>query len=232
MGKIILIRHGQASFGENDYDQLSDLGEYQSQVTGQFLNQANIQPTVVYSGNLKRQKSTAHIAMKYANFVSNIIVDPLFNEYDYKGIINCHLPGLLADDPSISKDIEHAFSDYPTFERIFSALLERWISKKEGSTEIETFKSYTNRVIQGMTKIADNQSAEDIALVFTSGGFIAVAMNYILELPTISALKLGWTIYNCSLTSFFVSNTKYRLETFNTVTHLEMDNKDGIVSII
>ncbi len=28
MGHLYLVRHGQASFGADDYDQLSDLGRY------------------------------------------------------------------------------------------------------------------------------------------------------------------------------------------------------------
>jgi len=232
MGKIILIRHGKAGFGESDYDQLSEMGEYQAQVTGQFFKQANVHPTAIYSGSLKRQKRTAEIAHKHADFVSEIIYDPIYNEYDYQGIIDCHIPGLLAENPSLAKDIDSAFTDYPTYERIFSALLERWISKKYDSNGIESFESYTNRVIQGIDRIAENQKNEDIALVFTSGGLIALSMHLILGLQPIPALKLGWTIYNCSITSFYASNKKYRLETFNSVGHLEMNHRDGIVTMI
>jgi len=232
MGKIILIRHGKAGFGESDYDQLSDVGEYQALVTGQFLKQANIQPTRIFSGTLKRQKSTAEIACKNAGFLSEIKTDSIYNEYDYQGIIDILLPGLIAENPSISNDIDKAFSDYPTFERIFSLLLERWISKKYDANGLESFESYTNRVIKGIDRIAVNQKKDDIALVFTSGGLIAVSMHLILGLPPISALKLGWSIYNCAITSFYVSNKKYRLETFNSVAHLQVNSRGDIITMI
>jgi len=232
MGKIILIRHGQAGFGQSDYDQLSEMGEYQAETTGYFIKQTKLKPTAIYAGTLKRQQKTAEIVKQHAGFDTDIIHDPMYNEYNYQGIIDCHLPGLIADNPSIETDIERAFSDFPTFERIFSALLGRWISKDYDSSGIESFESYTKRVIQGIDTIAEKQQKDDIAFVFTSGGLIALSMHFLLGLTPITALKLGWSIYNCSLTSFYASGKNYRLETFNSVGHLEMNDKDGIVSLI
>ncbi|MCF8967887.1 histidine phosphatase family protein, partial [Pseudomonas carnis] len=37
MGSIYLIRHGQASFGADDYDVLSPIGVEQAQVLGRHL---------------------------------------------------------------------------------------------------------------------------------------------------------------------------------------------------
>ncbi|NWD90503.1 phosphoglycerate mutase family protein, partial [Pseudomonas sp. K5002] len=37
MGSIYLIRHGQASFGADDYDVLSPIGVQQAQVLGRHL---------------------------------------------------------------------------------------------------------------------------------------------------------------------------------------------------
>ncbi|ETR72514.1 MAG: phosphoglycerate mutase (PgaM) [Candidatus Magnetoglobus multicellularis str. Araruama] len=232
MGKIILIRHGKAGFGQDDYDQLSEMGKYQATITGQYIKQAKIEPTAIYSGSLKRQQETAEFAIEQAGLLSEIIVDPKYNEYDHQGIINCCLPDLLKDNPSMAKEVDKAFDDYPTFEHIFSKLLERWISNKFDSSELETFASYTNRVSKGLDMISKRQDKEDLAIVFTSGGWIAMSMHYILNIPPVTALKLGWTIYNCSMTSFHSTQNEYRLETFNTVTHLEMDGRDGIITII
>ncbi len=38
MGQIYLVRHGQASFGSADYDQLSTLGAEQAQMLGGSLD--------------------------------------------------------------------------------------------------------------------------------------------------------------------------------------------------
>ena len=39
MGTLYFGRHGQASFGADDYDQLSDLGRRQSVRLGQYLRE-------------------------------------------------------------------------------------------------------------------------------------------------------------------------------------------------
>ncbi|MFM8823411.1 MAG: histidine phosphatase family protein, partial [Limnohabitans sp.] len=41
MGQLTWVRHGQASFGAEDYDQLSDLGKRQSIRLGQCWKQAS-----------------------------------------------------------------------------------------------------------------------------------------------------------------------------------------------
>ena len=42
MTDIYLVRHGQASFGEKDYDNLSKLGLEQSYLLGQHFNHLNV----------------------------------------------------------------------------------------------------------------------------------------------------------------------------------------------
>ncbi|MGH9676067.1 MAG: phosphoglycerate mutase family protein, partial [Candidatus Acidiferrum sp.] len=36
MGRLVLVRHGQASFLQQDYDKLSELGEKQSRLLGEY----------------------------------------------------------------------------------------------------------------------------------------------------------------------------------------------------
>ncbi|KPA17263.1 Phosphoglycerate mutase domain protein [Candidatus Magnetomorum sp. HK-1] len=232
MGKIILIRHGQASFGQQDYDQLSETGKYQAKVTGCYFKQAKIHPTTLYSGTLKRQQETAEIIKLHAGFKPKIKVDPIYNEYFYQAIIDSQLPGLIESDPTVTEDVDNAFTDLQAFRRVFSKLLKRWVSGKYDSKGVETFEAYTQRMINGINSIAREQDQNDIAIVFTSGGFIAMSMHLILGLHDVEALKLGWQIYNCSLTSFFCNNSSFQLDTFNSVGHLEMDASPGILSYI
>jgi len=231
MGKIILVRHGKAGFGQDDYDQLSKTGKYQAMVTGRYFQKAKIMPTSVYSGTLKRQKETAEIAKSYAGFSMPIQSDPIYNEYDYEGIIDTYLPALIAENAAITSDIANAFTDYSIFERVFNKLLKRWVSEKNPSEPLESFAVYTRRVIQGIENISQNQNKDDIAIVFTSGGLIAMSMHLLLGLTPVEALKLGWVIYNCSVTSFIFVKESYQLQTFNAVTHLELED-DGLVTII
>ncbi len=45
VSRILLVRHGQASWGADDYDQLSPLGDEQSRVLGAALAARGITPT-------------------------------------------------------------------------------------------------------------------------------------------------------------------------------------------
>ena len=63
MATIYLIRHGQASFGAEDYDKLSALGMRQAQVAGEYLRDHGIILDAAYSGELLRQRETARLAI-------------------------------------------------------------------------------------------------------------------------------------------------------------------------
>ena len=63
MATIYLFRHGQASFGADDYDKLSPLGERQATVLGQYLRDHDIALDAAYSGDLLRQRETAQLAL-------------------------------------------------------------------------------------------------------------------------------------------------------------------------
>src|SRR4051812_3324882 len=58
MGTLYLVRHGQASFGAADYDQLSDLGHKQSLRLGQYFAQKGIRFDGLIAGTLRRHKQT------------------------------------------------------------------------------------------------------------------------------------------------------------------------------
>ena len=58
MGTLYLVRHGQASFGAADYDQLSDLGQRQSQRLGEYFAGKGLQFEAVLTGTLKRHAQT------------------------------------------------------------------------------------------------------------------------------------------------------------------------------
>ncbi len=57
MAAIYLIRHGQASFGKADYDQLSHKGTEQSQILGKYW-QSMSTPDKLYAGDLLRHGQT------------------------------------------------------------------------------------------------------------------------------------------------------------------------------
>ena len=80
MATIYIIRHGQASFGADGYDKLSELGCRQAEVTGEYLARAGIQFDTVYSGDLLRQRETCQLAISSQGREPAHHIDPRFNE--------------------------------------------------------------------------------------------------------------------------------------------------------
>src|SRR5258708_26259924 len=61
MGSLTLVRHGQASFLQPDYDKLSTLGELQSRTLGEYWVPRGIRFDHVYYGPARRQIDTGEI---------------------------------------------------------------------------------------------------------------------------------------------------------------------------
>ena len=58
MGSLILVRHGQASFGEKNYDKLSKLGHLQARLLGKFFKKEGVVFDKFFTGNMSRQLET------------------------------------------------------------------------------------------------------------------------------------------------------------------------------
>ena len=50
------MRHGQASFGTEEYDRLSELGCRQAEVLGEYFEHRDLHFDAVYTGELRRQR--------------------------------------------------------------------------------------------------------------------------------------------------------------------------------
>ena len=59
MGVVLLVRHGQASFGADDYDVLSETGWEQSRLLGGWLADRKVVPDVILRGDMRRHRETA-----------------------------------------------------------------------------------------------------------------------------------------------------------------------------
>ena len=80
MGQIVVVRHGQASFGADDYDVLSEAGEEQARVVGRTL--ATLEPDLVVHGSLVRQRRTAELAAGAAGWGAPLREDARWNELE------------------------------------------------------------------------------------------------------------------------------------------------------
>ena len=92
MGTLYLVRHGQASFGAADYDQLSDLGQRQSERLGRYWAERGLHFDAVITGTLRRHAQTWAGIARGAGLDLPPTEWPGLNEYDSGAVIRAILP--------------------------------------------------------------------------------------------------------------------------------------------
>src|SRR5262250_2290060 len=105
MGRLVLIRHAQASFLESNYDQLSSIGAEQARRLGQYWVRRKLSFHRVYSGPRIRQKDTVRIvAAAYRGaglpFPEPVVMEE-FDEYHGDAVLEQALPQLLEKDEKV-----------------------------------------------------------------------------------------------------------------------------------
>ncbi|GAB6096274.1 histidine phosphatase family protein [Desulfatiferula olefinivorans] len=231
MTQLIIIRHGQASFGASDYDRLSDTGAEQSRILGRWLAHTGTVFDKVMSGTMSRQTETARLALgEMGPDRSGPVTDPAFDEYDYKAIIGALLPGLITDNPAIADLLPRVTTDNRAFQKMFAPIMDRWVSGRYETPGTESFDDYVNRVTRGLLGLADAGDGRHPAAVFTSGGVIAVAVKLALGLSNTEAMRLAWWIRNTSMTTVSYGRGRFNLMNFNVLSHLDKENRPDLLT--
>src|SRR5215467_9215028 len=102
MSRLFLVRHGQASFLERNYDKLSTRGEQQSRILGEYWAGLNVRFDRVFSGPRVRQRETARIVGEACKSAGVHWPEPIvletFDEFQAELVIERSLPALLESD--------------------------------------------------------------------------------------------------------------------------------------
>ena len=234
MSEIYLVRHGQASFGEENYDRLSSLGVRQAQCLAKHLAKVGKSFDGVYYGEMERQQNTAREFINHYSSKGLTVIAPLvskaFNEYDSFTVWQALIPEMLEDEPSIAKDLDKIPGDQKAFQRVFAPLMTRWIEGKYKADGIPRWDDFTRRVKQGIEELTARHGANKRLVVFTSGGPIAVAVQVVLGLSDKKALEISWQLLNASITRIKYNSRGMMLAGFNEVTHLELEGDKGLIT--
>lgn len=219
MQNIIMVRHGQASFGAEDYDNLSTLGRQQCLWLGDHMQQLGFVPSLAVEGSLKRHAQTLVEISKSVN-IPQQVTDSAFIEIDTKAII----AGYRAK-----------YSDLPDYEqdrklvnRAFRMGLTAWF---EGRFEADTISwaEFTANVLDGLARLEDQ--GENI-LVVTSGGTITAAVGAMLNLDAAAQVAMLLKIHNSSTTKLVRTQLGLELHSLNNVGHLETADKKGSLTYV
>ncbi|HQS33130.1 histidine phosphatase family protein [Polaromonas sp.] len=211
MGTLYLVRHGQASFGADDYDVLSPLGQQQSLRLGEYFRFKGLTFDAALTGTLKRQLQT------YAGICKGMGVEPAaspwpgLNEYDSHAVIEAIHPQPL-DKPTSPEMYREHF-------RLLKQGLAQWMA---GVVSPRGMPSYTD-FVAGVTSALDHvrKTCEGNVLLVSSGGPIATAMGHVLATSPETTIELNLRIRNCSVTEFAFTPKRHMLVTYNTLPHLD-----------
>lgn len=214
MSKILLVRHGQASFGAADYDQLSDVGLAQSRVVGAALAAQGVTPDVVVSGAMKRHGQTAAGACEGAGWELPVKIDHGWNEFDHLQVLERH-PAPEGVDVT---------SDPRAFQRWFEEATLRWTGGGHDDYD-ESFADFCERVHAALDRAIAVLEPKGTAVIFTSGGPIAWAATARLEGDPHLWLRLNQVVINAAVTSFVVGSRGATLLAYNEHTHLSPDQQ-------
>ena len=233
MAQLVLIRHGQATPFEEITDRLSPLGETQSRKLAEFWIRNLATFDEVYTGSLNRQRRTEELVR--AAFVAKGLawpeaqVIPELNEYDADSVVKHFAPQLAERDAQFRMLVEATGGGDPDrnrrFQKMFEALMNRWITGEFHSDEVEPWRTFRDRVQRGLRRITSGAGPRPAkgrrVAAFTSGGPIGVAVQIALNAPDRTGLEVNWRVRNCSLTEFVFSGERLSLDSFNAIPHLD-----------
>ena len=230
VGSIYLIRHGQASFGADDYDVLSPLGVQQASIVGQHLVDMGLEFDRCLSGDLLRQQHTAQHAMAQFDSAPALEIDTAFNEFDAFAVVKALVPALLPEQPEALAVFNNPTADPVAFQHFFDLIIKRWITGAYDTPELESWLDFVARVRGGLDRLLDSSNEQQNIVVFTSGGTLTALLHLLTHIPANDAFKLTWHIANTSLSRLKFSGREVTLASFNSHAHLQLLKTPSLIT--
>jgi broad specificity phosphatase PhoE len=207
MPVVLLVRHGQASFGADDYDVLSDLGREQSDVVGRELARRGLRSPIAMCGSLRRQRDTAEIALQTAGLMVKVRSDPRWDEYDHGALLQRYVDADTAHDGT-SKGLQV----------LLDQALSSWVDDPGGG-----WPEFSGAATAALSELAGGLERGQDAVVFTSGGIIAAVCGALLGLTAPGVVALNRVTANGAITKVVVGGSGASLVSFNDHAHFEAE---------
>jgi broad specificity phosphatase PhoE len=223
MAAIYLLRHGQASFGASDYDQLSPLGHKQSRVLGQALRTRGVRPDLIVSGTMRRHLQTAAGAMEAfgdAAALAGLEQHAGVDEFDHENVIEVAEPH-YADKRVMMGDMTASGDPRRAFQTFFRDAVARWVAGNHDAEYREPWSVFKLRCVAALAELVRRTPPKGTTLVFTSGGTISVICAHLLGLNDSQAFTINWTLANAGITKVLAGRDGLHLVSINEHAHVE-----------
>ena len=220
MGTLYLVRHGQASFGAEDYDQLSSQGLRQSRRLGEYLASSGVDFEAALVGTLRRHGQTFAGICEGLGHNPPALEWPGLNEYDSAAVIATVHPHPLppADTPEV----------YRQHFRLLRDGLTQWMNGVVTPQGMPTYEAFRQGVLAALDHVRAHYRGN--VLLVSSGGPIATAVGHVLGTSPEVSIELNLRIRNSAVTEFAFTPKRHTLVTFNTVPHLAHPDHAGWIT--
>lgn len=215
MGQLLLVRHGQASFGADDYDVLSETGWEQGRRLGAHLAAAGVRPTVLLRGAMRRHRETLEAMVEGGGWSAggpSVEEDARWDEFDHLGVV-ARFPDLPPDPFGM---------DRKEFQALFERATELWTAGGEGYDE--SWRDFGARTSAALADAVARSGSGQTVVVVTSGGVVGLVAAGLLgvggdALPD-TWQRLNTVAVNSGVSRVLVGPRGTRLLTFNEHEHL------------
>lgn len=232
MSRLLLIRHGQASFSAHperafeDYDRLSELGRQQSTALGEALASGGVMFDRVYSGPLVRQRETADaVGLVYERLSKpwpGVTEVPELEEHEGSRVVR----HALSEEPEHREALERLLAVkgedgeeielMRTYFTVFRRVTRRWARGEIAPPGVsESWQAFRARVGAGIERILSESGRGVTVGAFTSGGPVGSTVAGALGLSDEQALELAWMVENATVTEMLFSDGRVALKSFN-----------------
>jgi broad specificity phosphatase PhoE len=224
---LFLVRHGQAAFGTDDYDRLSDTGRLQVTRLREHFAARGMALDALWCGPLRRQRDTAAILGAGADLAPRI--EPGFDEYRADEVIRAWLDGApVGVDPGLARAPQ---SGSPRqYQRLLEDAGQAWIRGEIAGYRGESWQSFRSRVGVALEAVMHGGGRGRRIAVCTSAGVIGAAVGHVLGLDDLQSMTLSWSIHNASLTVLLFDGRRVSLSSFNGLPHLEQPGLGHLVT--
>lgn len=243
MTTILLVRHGQASFGQENYDQLSELGSVQAQMLGKHYATTQRRIDAIFTGSLVRQQDSArhflasyqaafntdcHQALPLSSAINidepESYVLPQFDEFNHKDVLIKSDPAFSSRDAIVAEIAKSAVPNTRLAE-LFDQAMQRWHGGDHDQDYLESWPQFNQRAQQALEQVRTKVAAlhlghESTVLVFTSGGVIAAITAQLLKQGSQTAYQLNKSLVNTGVTTITLKEQSTRLMSLNEYSHL------------
>jgi broad specificity phosphatase PhoE len=213
---LLLVRHGQASFGAADYDRLSELGERQSRMVGEALAARGVRPDLLVRGALRRHRQTAEAAVAGAGWAGEVLEDPGWDEFDRRTSTGAAVREELAQEREGERSLEDQV-------RHFEDSVTRWASGQHDEDYSESFPAFQARVQETLRRTLSRLGPRGTGVVFTTGGPVSWVTAALTDGGPPTWRRMADVVVNSSVTKVVAGSRGASLISFNEHSHLEAD---------